>query len=94
MTKKKKTHKRFYKIFSVDFITPVWYKPNGKNPKSFHFSSLFRDGIKWMKIFYYALTIELYKKKYVQKLYKITPLTGNVFPWYRVMLVLDPTDLH
>lgn len=54
-------NKTFLDFSNTDFNTLIWSKPNGQNPKSFLFSSLFRDRIKQMKILYYALNLELYK---------------------------------
>lgn len=78
--------KLFYKFSNVDFNTLIWYKPNGKKPKSFLFLSLFKDRIKRMKIFYYALNLELYKicTKIVQDKFQLVmsfPDTGLCLYW-------------
>lgn len=76
----------FYRFSNVDFNTLRWYKPNGKIPSHFVFSSLFRDRIKQMKILYYALNLELYKicTKIVQDKFQLVmsfPGTGLCLYW-------------
>lgn len=53
--------KLFYRFSNVDFNTLIWYKPNGKIPSHFCFHLYLGTELKRMKIFYYALNLELYK---------------------------------